>query len=114
MKQKLTAALLALACLFSLAACGKNDADPAGYTLEALDLMAKEGAFSEELESLDGDTAFALYKLADYGLSREEAERRALTVCEAEKSIAASSFSRSDLSLRLPAGIGSASVSLQL
>ena len=84
MKQKLTAALLALACLFSLAACGKKDADPAGYTLEALDLMTKEGAFSEELEELDADTAFALYRLADWGLSRED-----LTDCKALRSAGA-------------------------
>lgn len=84
MKQKLIAALLALACLFSLAACGKKDADPAGYTLEALDLMTKEGAFSEELEELDADTAFALYRLADWGLSRED-----LTDCKALRSAGA-------------------------
>lgn len=84
MKQKLTAALLALACLFSLAACGKKDADPAGYTLEALDLMTKEGAFSEELEELDADTAFALYRLADWGLSRED-----LTDCKVLRSAGA-------------------------
>ena len=72
MKRKLIAGLLALACLAALTGCGKTDADPAGYTLEAVDLMAKEGAFSEELESLDGDTAFALYRLGDCGLSRED------------------------------------------
>ena len=70
MKQKLTAALLALACLFSLAACGKKDADPAGYTLEALDLMTKEGAFSEELEELDAekDKRFSSYRPMVYAL----------------------------------------------
>ena len=34
--------------------------------------MVEAGAFSEELEELDADTAFMLYKLADYGLVRED------------------------------------------
>ena len=35
--------------------------------------MADAGAFSEELEELDGDVAFsALYRLGDYGLERED------------------------------------------
>ena len=34
--------------------------------------LVEAGAFSEELETLDADLAFALYHLADYGLNREE------------------------------------------
>ena len=30
------------------------------------------GAFSETLEELDGDVAFTLYRLADYGLTQED------------------------------------------
>ena len=45
------------------------------------------GAFSEELEELDGDTAFMLYKLADYDLEREDlkdcaVQRSAGATCE--------------------------------
>ena len=53
MKQKLTAALLALACLAALTGCGKGDADPTGYTLEALDLMAN----GEQMELKDSELA---------------------------------------------------------
>lgn len=85
MKQKLTAALLALACLAALTACGGDTAaDPTGYLPEAVDLMAEEGAFSEELEDLDADTAFALYRLADYDLNREN-----LTDCKVLRSAGA-------------------------
>jgi len=77
MKKRLLAALLAAVCLCSLAACGGGaDADPEGYSLSAVDAMAQNGAFSEELETLDADTAFMLYRLSDYGLDRE-----ALTGC---------------------------------
>ena len=72
MKQKLTAALLALACLCALTACqGKVEPAPS-YELSDVQAMADAGAFSEELEELDADIAFALYRLADYGLSRED------------------------------------------
>ena len=77
MKKRLLAALLAAVCLCSLAACGGGaDADPEGYSLSDVDAMAQNGAFSEELETLDADTAFMLYRLSDYGLDRE-----ALTGC---------------------------------
>ncbi len=64
---------LALALILGLTACGgkENDASPL-YSTSHVEAMAKAGAFSEELEELDADTAFALYKLADYGLARED------------------------------------------
>ena len=34
--------------------------------------MADAGAFSETLEELDGDTAFALYRLGEAGLERSQ------------------------------------------
>ena len=37
-----------------------------------VDKIAQAGAFSEELETVDADTAFALYGLADAGLDREQ------------------------------------------
>ena len=36
-----------------------------------LTALVEVGAFSEELEKLDADMAFALYRLADCGLARE-------------------------------------------
>ena len=62
------AAVLALA----LTACGGGENGQTAYSPEQVQAMADAGAFSETLEELDGDTAFALYRLADYGLSRED------------------------------------------
>ena len=76
---------LTLALALGLAACGGQ----AGAEYEAKDVraMADAGAFSEELEELDGDTAFVLYGLADSGLERENLEdcavlRSAGATCE--------------------------------
>ena len=52
-----------------LTACGGKKEN---YKTGDVQAMVKAGAFSEELEELDGDTAFALYKLADAGLERED------------------------------------------
>lgn len=73
MKHLLTAALV-LALVLGLAACGggeTNDAPPL-YQVGQVQAMADAGAFSETLEELDSDTAFALYRLADYDLSQED------------------------------------------
>ena len=73
MKRLLTVAL-ALALALGLTACGgkeQNDAPPL-YGTDRVAAMAEAGAFSEELEELDADTAFILYKLADCGLARED------------------------------------------
>ena len=71
--KKLLTVTLALALALGLTACGKeqNDAPPL-YSTSHVDAMVKAGAFSEELEELDADTAFALYGLADAGLERED------------------------------------------
>lgn len=71
--KKLLTFTLALALALSLSACGKeqNDAPPLYGTFH-VEAIAKAGAFSEELEELDADTAFALYGLADAGLARED------------------------------------------
>lgn len=61
---------LALALVLGLSACGGKE-EPVWHTSD-VQAMADAGAFSEELEELDGDIAFALYKLADYGLERED------------------------------------------
>ena len=70
MKKRILSLVLALACMCSLSACG-GDKAPAGYDTGALKLMSEKGAFSEELEPLEGDIVFALYGLADYGLTLE-------------------------------------------
>lgn len=71
--KKLISLTLALALVLGLTACGKeqNDAPPL-YSTSHVEAMAKAGAFSEELEELDGDTAFMLYGLGDAGLERED------------------------------------------
>lgn len=67
--KKLLSLTLALALVLGLTACGgKKEV----YKTGDVQAMVKAGAFSEELEELDGDTAFALYKLADAGLERED------------------------------------------
>lgn len=71
--KKLIFLSLALVLIAGLSACGggKNDAPPL-YTASHVKKMADAGAFSEELEELDADTAFVLYKLADCGLARDD------------------------------------------
>ena len=72
--KKLLHMTLVLALLLGLSACAKggdNDAPPLYGTYDVAALV-EAGAFSEELEELDGDTAFMLYKLADYDLERED------------------------------------------
>lgn len=68
--KKLMALMMAFVCVLTMTACGKTEGEV--FTLESLDKVQQAGAFSEELEELDADTAFMLYKLADYGLSRED------------------------------------------
>ena len=69
--RRIFAAVLAAICLLSLSACGGKKAD-APWKTSAVQTVEKADAFSEELEELDGDTAFLLYALADQGLSRED------------------------------------------
>ena len=71
MKQILSGALASLLCLLALAGCGGQKA-PDVYETDDVQAMADAGAFSETLEELDGDTAFALYRLSGAGLSRED------------------------------------------
>lgn len=62
--------------MLSLTGCGKSRSSSEPY-LEpfgkaTLTALVEAGAFSEGLEELDADMAFALYRLADCGLERED------------------------------------------
>ena len=72
--KKFLSSALALALVLTLAACGSNEENnaPPLYSVGSAEGLAEAGAFSEELESVDGDTAFALYGLADAGLDRAQ------------------------------------------
>ena len=70
--KKIVSLLLALVLTLALTACGGGESGQSAYSPDQVQAMADAGAFSETLEELDGDTAFALYRLADYGLSRED------------------------------------------
>lgn len=61
----------ALLGLVLLAACG-GDKTQAPWTAEDMPAILDSGAFTDELEELDLDTAFALYGLAGGGLERED------------------------------------------
>lgn len=65
--KKLLTVTLALALVLGLSACGGKAEKT--YTTKDVQAMADAGAFSEELEELDADIAFALYGLADAGLT---------------------------------------------
>lgn len=72
--KKLLYMALAFQLALGLAACSggaENNAPPLYGTFH-VEAMVEAGAFSEALEELDGDTAFALYRLADSGLTRED------------------------------------------
>ena len=74
MKKKLCSLMLASLLSMSLCACKPAEEQSVAKPFETADVQAlvEAGAFSEELETLDADLAFALYHLADYGLNREE------------------------------------------
>ena len=73
--KKLMALMMGIVCAIGLTACGEKAQEaPQEQKFETtlVEAAAQVGAFSEELEELDADTAFMLYKLADYGLVRED------------------------------------------
>jgi len=77
--KKLTALLMGLMCALTTTACGSGTQTPAPepdpevtYHNSVVEELVNAGAFSEELEELDIDTAYMLYKLADYDIPREE------------------------------------------
>ena len=72
--KRIIALALSLVCILGLASCGKKDEPETAqaYTTAKVEELAEAGVFSEELEPLDGDTAFGLYRLAEAGLVRED------------------------------------------
>lgn len=73
--KKLMALMMGIVCAIGLTACGEKAQEaPQEQKFETtlVEAAAQVGAFSEELEELDADTAFMLYKLADFGLVRED------------------------------------------
>lgn len=68
------ALILAGMMALSLMACGQQTgaAEARPYAVEQVHVLAEGGVFSEELEELDADIAFALYVLADYGLTMKD------------------------------------------
>lgn len=83
--------VLALALLLGLAACGggENGAPPLYFSGQVA-RISEAGAFTADvydLEEVDADTAFLLYRLGDHGLEREDlkectALRSAGATCE--------------------------------
>lgn len=73
MKKWLTL-MMSLLCIWTLTACGGGEeaGTPPSFEPGILDAMVEKGAFSEELEELDADTAYMLYRLEDYGVAREQ------------------------------------------
>ena len=83
MKKLMMLALTAAMGLLVLAGCGGEKTSEA-YSPDLVSAMVEAGAFSEPLEELDGDIAFSLYKLEEYGLARED-----LTDCAVQRSAGA-------------------------
>lgn len=85
--KKFVALLAAAALTAALAACSSGGNEAAEYELSLVDELASCGAFSEELEPLDADVLWSLYRLESAGLTREQltdaaALRSAGATCE--------------------------------
>lgn len=71
--KKYISLLLAGVMALALVACGgQTEPAPRRFELSDVQMLADAGVFSEELEALDTDIAFALYHLADYGLTLKD------------------------------------------
>jgi len=68
--KKLFAAALAL--VLCLTACGGGRDSKEIWKADHAQDILDSGAFSEDLEELDADTAFMLYRLSECGLEREK------------------------------------------
>lgn len=73
------------ALILLLPGCGQSgEKEPELFTTDQVQALAEGGAFSEELEELDADVAFALYHLSEAGLDQE-----AVTECAVLRSAGA-------------------------
>ena len=71
--KKYMSLLLAGVMALALVACGgQTEPAPRRFELSDVQMLADAGVFSEELEELDADIAFALYHLADCGLTLKD------------------------------------------
>ena len=71
--KKYISLLLAGVMAMALVACGgQTEPEPRRFELSDVQMLADAGVFSEELEELDTDIAFALYHLADCGLTLKD------------------------------------------
>lgn len=98
MKKFLTLTL-ALALALGLTACGGKKEE--AWDSSDIQALVDAGAFSEELEELDADTAFLLYKLGDYGLTQDDVKecsvlRSAGATCEEGAVLVLSSGEKAD------------------
>jgi hypothetical protein len=82
MKKRVLLGLI-LACVLCLTACGAQSKSSV-WTEENAQTILSSGAFSETLEEVDADTAFALYQLSGQSLNRD-----ALTGCFVRRSAGA-------------------------
>ena len=73
MRKRMICFAAAAACLFGLAGCGSGSGESVqAYTKEQAQEILDSGAFTDELEELDCDTAWALYGLEGAGLARDQ------------------------------------------
>ena len=59
---KLFGLAAAAVCLLALAGCGGQSGGEAGYTKEQVQTILDSGAFTDELDELDCDTAWAVWR----------------------------------------------------
>lgn len=72
MKKRVYGLLAAALCAGVLAGCAAEQESAAPYTKEQVQALLDEGVFSETLEELDCDVAWALYGLEEQGVSRDQ------------------------------------------
>ena len=102
--KKLMTYCVTVLLLCGLCACGgAEQKETEGFSTKLVDELVEQGAFSETLEVLDADTAFLLYRFADYGLEREM-----LTDCVVLRSAGATCEEAAILVWADPKAVGSA------
>lgn len=72
MRKRILCLAAAAACLAMLAGCGGGQSSAQAYTQEQAQEILDSGVFTDDLEELDLDTAWALYGLEAGGLTRDQ------------------------------------------